>query len=190
MKILALQYGDPLWEKTADFAENCTWEAGPALAKNMRENAFTDWERVIVALDDDESVIGYCTLTKTDCLPDAPYTPYIGFLYVAERYRGQRIGGRLIDHAAELAAEAGFDRVFLVSRHVGLYEKYGFAAIDSRPSPKNRLRTETIFMRECTDSGEPAPDRGKSVKNMAQLLFYIVLLIGMWVVLGKIAFPS
>lgn len=188
MKILAMQYGDPLWEKTAEFAENCTWKAGEALAARMRKNGFTDRERVIAAFDDDGSVIGFCTLTEKDVLPAAPYTPYVGSLYVAERYRGQRLGSRLIDRAAELAAEAGFDRIFLVSRHVGLFEKYGFTAADRSPSPDNPMRTETIFVRE--NGVQPAADRKKAVKNMAQLVFYLLVLIGMWVLIGRIAFPA
>lgn len=58
-------------------------------------NGFNDWERVIVALDN-EKICGYCTVSKTDCIPDVDYTPYIGFMFVGEEYRGNRLSQQLI----------------------------------------------------------------------------------------------
>ena len=49
----------------------------------MDNNAFTKWERVIVAFDN-EKICGYCTVTKTDCIPNLCYTPYIGYMFVGE----------------------------------------------------------------------------------------------------------
>lgn len=187
MEIKALTPGDPLWETVADFAENCLWPAGRNLSKRMRDGDFRDWERVLAALDG-ETVAGFCTLSRTDCLPKAPYCPYVGYVYVDPPYRGSRLSGSLIDAAAGLARDAGFDRIFLVSDHAGLYEKYGFQAVDRQPAPWNALKTETIFMREIDPA--PAPARGVNVKSMATLLFYLLLVIALWFIVGKIAFPS
>ena len=33
--ISVMTYGHPLWDKTISFAENCSWKAGPYLAKMM-----------------------------------------------------------------------------------------------------------------------------------------------------------
>jgi len=41
----------------------------------MFDNTFTDWERVIVAIQEN-NIAGYCTVAKTDCIPNVPYTPY------------------------------------------------------------------------------------------------------------------
>jgi len=38
----------------------------------------------------------------------------------------------------------GFDKVYLVSDHVNLYEKYGFVKIDEKEAPWGAM--ETIFM--------------------------------------------
>ena len=46
------------------------------------------------------------------------------------------------------AASLGFERVYLVSDHRGLYEKYGFAAVDAYPAPWDEEETETVFARE------------------------------------------
>lgn len=51
MEIVLIRQNHPFWNKTISFAENCSWKAGSALAKMMRNNSFLDWERVIVAND-------------------------------------------------------------------------------------------------------------------------------------------
>ena len=54
MEITVMKYGHPLWEKTIEFAENCSWRAGAFLANMMRGNEFSDIERVLVACEGDE----------------------------------------------------------------------------------------------------------------------------------------
>lgn len=99
------------------------------LAKRMRENAFRPWERVIAAVVDGH-VAGYCTLTEKDELPEpCPYSPFVGFVFVDERCRGQRLSERMIGRALLYAKEAGYPAVYLMSGERGLYEKYGFEKI-------------------------------------------------------------
>ncbi|MCC3374168.1 GNAT family N-acetyltransferase [Cohnella sp. REN36] len=143
MQIESLIHSDKLWQDVAEYAESCSWKAGAALAKQMRERFFSDWERVFAALDGNH-IAGYCTLAKTDCIPDVPYTPYIGFMFVGEQYRGNRISEKLILSALAYAKELGFDKVYLVSDHVNLYEKYGLVKIDEKEAPWGVM--ETIFM--------------------------------------------
>lgn len=131
MEIKTLKFGDDLWEPIAEFANNCSWKAGPALAKQMLENRFSGWQRVFAALDG-QHIAGYCTLTKTDTIPDISYTPYIGFVFVAEEYRGRRISEQMINFALAYAKTIGFKEVYLVSREKGLYEKYGFVKIGQK----------------------------------------------------------
>jgi len=128
-----LQEGHPLWEEAARFAYCCSWKAGPYLAKEMRRGAFSDWERVLLALDDDSSMMGYCTIAKTDCLPNVPFTPFIGFMFVDEAYRGNRLSEKLIARAKEYAKSLGFEKIYLCSGEIGLYEKYGFVKIGDYP---------------------------------------------------------
>ncbi len=117
------------WQSMIRYAENCSWSAGKALADAMRNGAFTDWERVIAALDD-EKICGFCTVSKTDCIPEVDYTPYIGFVFVDEGYRGHRLSQGMIQYAMAYLKSVGFDRVYLVSDHENLYEKYGFTVVD------------------------------------------------------------
>ncbi len=129
MEILSIQNGHPLWEKTIEFASTCSWKAGPALAERMKENAFTDRERVIIAIENDR-IAGFCTLSEKDELPDCyDFTPFIGFVFVDECFRGRRLSGKIIDHAVKIAIEAGYGKVYIMSGEIGLYEKYGFSKL-------------------------------------------------------------
>ena len=47
-------------------------------------------------------------------------------LFVTEEYRGPRISQMLIDYANGYARELGFDKTYIPSEHIGLYEKYGY----------------------------------------------------------------
>ena len=68
-------------------------------------------------------------------------------MFVGESHRGHRLSQRLIDAAANYAASLGFECVYLVSDHHGLYEKYGFIAVDAYPAPWDAAETETVFVR-------------------------------------------
>ncbi len=126
METLCIRYGHPLWEKTIAFARNSSWRAGPVLAERMERNAFQDWERVIAAVEEGR-VMGYCTFTE---LPEAyGFSPFIGFVFVDEGRRGNRISQGMIEAALRYAGSIGHETVYLMSGERGLYEKYGFTKL-------------------------------------------------------------
>lgn len=141
MEIKTTKRFDDFWEHAINYANDCSWIAGPFLAKQMLENKFQDWERVFIVTDG-LRICGYCTFTKTDFIPDVAYTPYIGFLFVGEEYRGQRLSEKLIQQVLEYAKKVGFTKVYLVSGEKGLYEKYGFVKIEEG---KDSWGEEQIF---------------------------------------------
>ena len=95
----------------------------------MRGNRFSERERVIAAFSDG-CPVGFCTLTAKDEMPDScVFTPFIGFVFVGELYRGQRISQQMIDAAVAYAGTLGYDAVYVTSNEQGLYEKYGFVRI-------------------------------------------------------------
>lgn len=136
---------DPLWSQAADYAERCSWSASKNLAAQMRANDFQGWERVIAAVEQGQ-IAGYCTLAQTDCIPGLPYTPYIGYLFVGEAFRGNRLSEQLIRFAMGYARQLGFQQVYLISDHVNLYEKYGFVRLEEHPAPWNPAVMETVFV--------------------------------------------
>ena len=124
-----MQKDHNLWNKTISFAQSCSWKAGPVLAERMKENAFQNWERVIVAVEND-GIVGFCTFTEKDELPEEyGYFPFIGFMFVDERYRGNRISEAMIRRVLSYAESIGFRTVYIMSGEHGLYEKYGFTVI-------------------------------------------------------------
>lgn len=122
--------GTPQWAQLTDFSENAPCEFGKHLAVQLREYAFTDFESVFAAFDGSE-IIGFATLLKTDYYPENRYGPWISSIFVSPDRRGRRISGKLIQAAEACAAKNGFTRVYIPSGFRGLYEKYGYAQIDT-----------------------------------------------------------
>lgn len=145
MNIKSITSSDEIWSRVRNYADNCSWKAGKLLANNMDNNVFKEWERVIVAVDN-EKICGYCTVAKTDCIPNVCYTPYIGYIFVDEKYRGNRLSQELIRYAMDYLKSIGFNRVYIVSDHENLYEKYAFDIIDCKIAPWGS--EEKIFMRK------------------------------------------
>lgn len=136
---------DDMWKEVSQFAQSCSWRVGKSLSQSMSDNTFSDWKRVIVALHEND-IAGYCTVTKGDCIPNISYTPYIGYLFVDEKYRGQRLSQKLISFAISYLQILKFHQVYLVSNHENFYEKYGFKVIDIKIAPWGE--SEKIYMRE------------------------------------------
>lgn len=117
------------WKETIFFAERCSWKAGSFLAKKMQENEFNEWERVCVACINGE-VAGFSTFTEKDELSEQyDFTPFIGFVFVAEKYRGKRLSEMMIQGIISYAKELGYENVYIMSVETGLYEKYGFVKL-------------------------------------------------------------
>lgn len=138
---------DPLWQSLIAYGDACSWSAGRYFADYMRSNSLRDWERVFIAYEENE-IAGYCTFSRKDCIPNVPYTPYIGYVFVGEAYRGHRLSQKMIDAVISYATNLSFQQVYLVSDHKNLYEKYGFVKVDEKPAPWNPDEMETIFMYE------------------------------------------
>ena len=47
------------WNKLIDYANNCSWIAGPHLAEMMERNSFAEWESVFAAVSGNE-IVGFC----------------------------------------------------------------------------------------------------------------------------------
>lgn len=145
LEIYAMTRGHKLWNETISFAENCSWRAGAHLAERMKQNRFLDWERVFVAYDD-ERIVGYCTFAEKDELPETyEFSPFIGFVFVDEKYRGKRISEILIKGVIEYAGELGYDDIYIMSGEQGLYEKYGFEKLGNYKTIYDSV--EQLFIR-------------------------------------------
>ncbi len=125
-EIYCMTQTHPYWNETMELAENCSWRAGPYLAQKMKDNDFHPLERVFAARVNGK-IAGFCTFAEKDELPEEyPFTPFIGFVFVAEPYRGNRLSELMIQNAILYARKLGYEKIYIMSGEIGLYEKYGF----------------------------------------------------------------
>lgn len=148
MEIQLMTEEHELWNAVKAYAGGCGWSSGKILAEDMENHRFSDWERVAVLLDDGR-ICGYCTIIKEEAIPNMPYTPFVGTLFVEEAYRGGRLGQKLIITSMEYLQSVGFDRAYLITDHENLYEKYGFRVVDRRMAPWGR--EEKVYVRKIRD---------------------------------------
>ncbi|MGN0542033.1 MAG: GNAT family N-acetyltransferase [Acutalibacteraceae bacterium] len=115
-----------LADRLLTFVKNFSWEdVKEHTLKMIRNWEFSDWETMFAAMVDGQ-VIGMASIMKTDYYPLPEIFPWISSVFVTEDYRGHRISEKLIDFANAYAKENGFDKTFIPSEHIGLYERYGY----------------------------------------------------------------
>lgn len=144
MLIKPINQNERLWQELINYANNCDWEAWEILAQKMKENIFLGWEKIFVAIDD-EKIIWFCTFTKEDWIPDCEYSPFVWFIFVDESYRWKRVSEKMINEVEKYAKTLNFEKLYIVSDHKWLYEKYWFEKVDKKVD--ELWRVETIFCR-------------------------------------------
>ena len=104
------------------------WVAAKFLFEQLQNNnvkaRYGESTRLFLLTEGDE-LLAFCDLAEHDEI-ETELTPWIGFVYTFPEHRGHRRSEKLIKHALSLAAKDGYKRVYISSREVGLYEKYGF----------------------------------------------------------------
>lgn len=73
-----------------------------------------------------DTVLGGLGVIENDFHPRKDLAPNICAVYVEEKYRGRGIAGELLEYACRDMAEMGIRTLYLVTDHVGFYEKYGW----------------------------------------------------------------
>jgi len=144
MWIISITKRDKLRNELINYSKNCNREAWPILAQKMEENIFLDWEKIFVAVDNSK-IIWFCTFTKEDWIPNCDYYPFVWFIFIDENYRWKRISEKMINAVEEYAKTLNFEKLYIVSDHKGLYEKYWFKKCNEKADEIGRI--ETIFCR-------------------------------------------
>ena len=75
--------------------------------------------------------------------------PWITAIFVAEAYRGYRISEKLIYFANGYAEKCGVLRTYIPSKHIGLYEKYGYRYLKHIANYDNE--TERLYVKELNN---------------------------------------
>ena len=147
MQIKSTSSNYKLRQELIDYANNCSRAAWPILAQKMKENNFLERERIFVAIEN-EQIIWFCTFTKEDWIPNCDYSPFVWFIFVDENYRWKRLSEQMINEIEKYAKSLNFGKLYIVSDHKWLYEKYWFEKCDEKVNDLGRV--ETIFFREIT----------------------------------------
>ncbi len=75
---------------------------------------------------DGDSIVGGLGVIENDFHDRKDLAPNICAVYTGEAYRGRGIAGKLLDMAVEDMRSKGISPVYLVTDHVGFYERYGW----------------------------------------------------------------
>ncbi|MBM7621599.1 GNAT superfamily N-acetyltransferase [Bacillus tianshenii] len=85
----------------------------------------SDIPRFYVAVEAGE-IIGTYAILRNDLNSRQDLCPWLACLYVAEEHRGKGIGAKLLDHGLSVAAEKGYENLYLTTDIENYYEKYGW----------------------------------------------------------------
>lgn len=75
---------------------------------------------------DGEKIVGGLGVIENDFHPRRDLNPNICAVYTQEDYRRNGIAGRLLNMAVEGLRSKGVSPVYLLTNHVGFYERYGW----------------------------------------------------------------
>ena len=91
--------------------------------------SISDFPQIVVATQNKE-IIGYYSLVAKELVKDnRNYTPWLGTLFIREKYRGNHYSSILIDDVCQRVKNMGYSNLFLATEHIGYYEKFGFEEI-------------------------------------------------------------
>jgi GNAT superfamily N-acetyltransferase len=97
-----------------------------------------DFPSTLLALDDDQDVVGVLTIVETLALYAGGRIGVVNELYVVPAYRSEGVGKMLLDEAKALAEERGWVRLEVTTpgedypKTLRFYEREGFMAIGPR----------------------------------------------------------
>ena len=117
----------------------CTFEH--SLCKNKLPQTF-------VALIDGEPA-GMYQLSMSDDLNSRPdLYPWLINVYVDEKFRGRNVARELMNTVKENAKELGLTELYLYTKHIGLYEKFGWKFIEEVKTFKDDSPVERLYKLE------------------------------------------
>lgn len=132
MEIIQLLKKDDLFNKAIDvFWKEWGEEGGRAFYKDCMIHALTnpnDIPSFYIAKEDDK-IIGTYALIRNDLNSRQDLSPWLACLFVDEKFRGNSIGEKLLNHGLLEAAKRGYHFLYLTSDLNGYYEKYGWDKI-------------------------------------------------------------
>lgn len=92
---------------------------------NIKNGIINNTYPITIILLKDNKLIGFYQIVEHDN-DNTSYTPWIANVYVLEEYRGLGYGRILIESIPDFMKELNIKTIYLHTRHINLYEKFGF----------------------------------------------------------------
>ena len=92
---------------------------------NIKYGIINNTYPITIILLKDNKLIGFYQIVEHDN-DNTSYTPWIANVYVLEEYRGLGYGRVLIESIPDFMKELNIKTIYLHTRHINLYEKFGF----------------------------------------------------------------
>lgn len=143
IRLLTLDESPDLLERAAAWFHE-KWGIPEAAYRESMEASLSGKSPVprwFLALDG-KRIVGGLGVIENDFHPRHDLTPNVCAVYVEAAYRGRRIAGDLLELACRSMAADGICTLYLLTDHVGFYERYGWA-----------------YLCPVTQAGEEAPSR-------------------------------
>ncbi len=117
----AIQYIQNKWanENTLKLYEDC-------ITHSLKTNSSLP---IWYLLENRGEIIGCAGLISNDFISRMDLWPWVCALYIEEDYRGMSLGEKFLLRIKEDTKDAGFDKLYLCTNHIGYYEKYDFSYI-------------------------------------------------------------
>lgn len=94
----------------------------------------------------DNKIIGMYQFTYDDLSVRPDIYPWLANVYIDEKYRGKGYGRELLESVFDNAKEnINFGEIFLYTKHIGLYEKFGWAFLEEVDTFKKEQRIERLY---------------------------------------------
>lgn len=82
--------------------------------------------------------VGTVALWMNDLSCRQDLSPWLASLYVDEEYRNMGIGAKLQAHAISVARDLNYEKLYLITDHVGYYERFGWTFMEEAPKANGK----------------------------------------------------
>lgn len=124
------------------YLQDAKWGAGKFLHKYLKAGTFHErfgaYAQLFFAQTGQEEstpIIGFGALVDQDFIPIARYRPWVAFIYVDSAHRKQGLSRKIVSFLEAHAVAHGWEEVYIVTQHEGLYERFGYSFIEQVAEP-------------------------------------------------------
>ena len=101
--------------------------------------------QTFVALIDGEPAGMYQLSMSEDLISRPDIYPWLINVYVDEKFRGRKVCRKLMNTVNENAKKANLTELFLYTKHIGLYEKFGWEFVEEVKTFKDDSPIERLY---------------------------------------------